>query len=221
MKNTLYFLALSVSLILTSCTSNEQDSMPLSPQFEKKEVNDINLPYNYLQSFDEVSNVKVDYQMEKDGLILLVNTGSQKIKHMYAVIEQHGVPVMVFLGSSDDKKYFVKGINVSRSISIRIYGGFKDDTQLVNTIPYSPSTVFNNIAVQGWASSDSYIKVSSTKFPAGLIHLYTELKTKKGNVLVFLGRPAEEDFEIPKYGDLGIADLKLFGNTAYKFTKAN
>src|SRR5690606_26781268 len=144
MKTTLYFLALSVSLILTSCTSNEQDIMPFSPQFEKKEVNDINLPYNYLQSFNEVMDAKVDYQLEKDGIVLLINTGSRKIQHMYAVIEQHGTPVMVFLGNSDDKKYFVKGISVSRSISIRIYGGFTDDTQIVNTIPYSPSTIFNN-----------------------------------------------------------------------------
>jgi hypothetical protein len=221
MKNTLYFLALSVSLIFTACSSNEQDALPFSPQFEKVAVNDVNLPYAYLHSFEEVKDVKISIYPEEDGVTLVINTGSLKVSHMYAVIEQQGAPMMVFLGSSDDQKYFIKGINASRSITIRIYGGFRDDTQLVNTVPYSPSTVFNNIAVRGWSATDPSIKISSTKFPSGLVHLYTELKTKTGNILVFLGRPAGEDFEIPKYGDLGIADLKLFGNSAYRFTVAN
>jgi len=219
MKGTLYFVALSVSLIFTACSSNEQEILPLSPQLEKVTVNDINFPYQYLQSFDEIKDVKISYRQDKSGLTLMINTGSQIIPHMYAVIEQQSklAPVLVFLGSSATQKYFIKGFNPLTRFSIKIYGGFKDETQLVGTIPYSPSTVFKIIPVRGWTASDPAIKVSSTKFPASLVHLFTELKTKTGSILVFLGKPENEDFEIPKYGELGIIDLNLFGYSEKMF----
>lgn len=223
MKNTLYLLALSVSLIFTACTSNEQDALPFSPQTEKTSVvNDVNLPYAYLQAFEEVKNIKISYYPEKDGMTLVINTGSQIVNHMYAVIEQQDAPIMVFLGSSEDNKYFIRDINPLSRFNIRIYGSSSDDIQqLVNTHPYSRSTTFGNIPVKGWAASDPYIKVSASRFPSGLMHLYTELQTKEGSILVFLGRPVEEDFEIPKYGSLGVSDLKLFGNAVYRFAETN
>jgi hypothetical protein len=219
MKSTLYFLALSVSLIFTACSSNEQEIHPLSPQLEKVEINSTKSPYNYLQAFEEVKNLKLSYHQEKDGLYLLINTGSQRINHLYAVIEQQGklISTLIFLGSSDEQKYFIKGFNPVERFNIRIYGLFNNKVKYI--MPYPQSTIMDNIPVNGWGASDRYIKVSSAKFPVSLVHLFTELKTKKGNILVFLAKPEWEDFEIPKYGEYGVYDLNLFGYSTKSFTE--
>lgn len=212
MKNVLITFALSLSLMLSACQSNEEDMLPLSPQFEKMAADEISFPYSYLQAFEEIKEAKISYHPEREGMVLLVNTGSRKVQNMYAVFEQHGTNVMVFLGSSDEQKFFVKNVSPARNITIKIYGGFKNDVRNSNIYPYLPSTTFFNIPVKGWSASDPGIKVTAETFPRGLQHLFAELNTKKGSMLVFLARPANEDFEIPRYGNLGVINLKLYGN---------
>jgi hypothetical protein len=214
MKSLLYFLALSVSIFFTACSSNDQDIMPLSPQFEKVESKDGTTPYSYLQAFNEIKNIKVEYFQDKEGITLIINSSLASVKHLYAVVEQTGKQTssLIFLGNSGEGKYLIKGYKSDTIKNIRIYGVNNSNTQ-DGIAPFSPSTIINKVPVKGWSATDSFIKVSSTKFPAGVKYLFTELKTKQGNVIVFLGKPVAEDFEIPKYGQMGIIELNLFAYT--------
>lgn len=219
MKTMIYLLALSISLMFTACSSNEQDVSPLSPGMEKKVNDKLDFPHQYLQSFDELKNVKVNYYEEKDGITLVINTGNQKIKNMFAVIEQSGKydPVLVFLGNSEEQKYFIKDINPYLKFNLKIYGNLKDE---FNSVQYPSGTVLRNIPVKGWVASEKSVKVSSSEFPSGLVHLYTELNTKAGSLLVFLGKPYSEDFEIPQFGELGIFKLSLFGYSQKSYSES-
>ncbi len=220
MKKHIYILALSVSFLLAACSSNEQDISPLSPQLEKTAPINQNFPFSYLQSFAEMKNVKIDYKQGKGGVYLEINSSlennsfQERPVQLFAVVDvgEKQNPKMVFLGNSLVKKYFIPNLSLDTKFSIRLYTS-ENQKQFTTAAPYPASQEFKNITVRGWSASNTDIKVSSSKFPAGLKHLYVELKTKQGSFLVFLGKPSSEDFEIPKYGSLGISDLRLFGYT--------
>jgi len=60
MKGLILFFALSVSLVLTSCSQLDQESSPVTPQINK-ESNPLNyetFPYEYLAAFPEMESVK-------------------------------------------------------------------------------------------------------------------------------------------------------------------
>lgn len=214
MKNLFYILALSLSIFLAACSSNDQEMAPLSPQLEKAPVNDIKTPYPYLLSFHEVKNLKVEYFGVKEGIVLVVHSSLPTLKHLYAVTDQLAIETssLVFLGNANEGKYLIKGFNTDIK-NIRIYGVPNSNATDSDTKPFPNSTVINRIPLKGWSASESYIKVSSTRFPTGLKYLFAEMKTKKGNIVVFLSKPTAEDFAIPKYGALGIMELNLFGYT--------
>ena len=219
MKNLLYFIALSVSIFFTACSSNEHDIMPLSPSVGIEKISpDINPSYQYLQSFTEIKNLKLEIFDDKDGITLVIHSKLGGLNHLYAVVEQQvkNLTSLVFLGNSNEGKFLIKGLRKDLIGNIKIYGL---NSYKLPAAPFSPPTLFNKIFVKGWSSSESYIKVSSGQFPSGLTYLFTELKTKKGSFLVFLDRPVSEDFEIPKYGEFGIIELNLFGYSQKLFTE--
>jgi len=58
MKAVIFFFAISVSLILTSCSQLDQETSPVAPQMNKslKSSNGPSFPYNYLSVFPELNS---------------------------------------------------------------------------------------------------------------------------------------------------------------------
>jgi hypothetical protein len=85
----------------------------------------------------------------------------------------------------------------------------------MNTFPNN----FNIISKTEWHVSGSSIFIKND-FPSDARDLFVQLETRKGgSILVYIGNPdvASESayFEIPKFGDLGVVDLKLYGYYGY------
>ncbi|HSP87835.1 MAG TPA: hypothetical protein VLN45_06860 [Ignavibacteriaceae bacterium] len=206
----------SLSFIISSCSSDEQEISPLSTQVEKSISS--SFPYQINQVFAEAKLSKFDYSYSPKGLTITVNPlVDLSAKQLFAVIEFAEIsdPVvtenevmMVFLGKPFDGKYTIPGLTQKTVVSFNayIYSDKKDDVSL----PYLKSQVFNKQTLKSWTDAVKTVKVSSETFPSGLKQSFVQLISKEKTELVFLGKPYSTDFEFPKDGTFNLENLRVF-----------
>ena len=226
MKNAIYLIALSFTLILAACSDSGQDiTSPFSTQLKKDietaPVNTQSLPYNIYQTFPELKSARVSWYNLKGGLIINVSDLSERIsnKHLFASIELVNTlsaalvtksAALVFLGNLKDGNYYLPGFNEKeiRTITIFYYDATSSTAEKV--LPYTNSQLFDGHKINGWSDGGTYVKVSSNPFSSKSIHLYAQLIASEGNQLVFLGNPKSSNFEFPKSEKLNLKDIRLF-----------
>lgn len=219
MKNLIYLIVLSFTLLISACSDSGQDIVsPFSPKIEKGIQTEISngkaYPYNLYQVLPQLTASRVSWYNEKEGLAIMVNDLSDKLnnKHIYAVIDfvNKRSSTMAFLGDLQDGKFYLYGFNEKdiKTITIYYYDNSKSNSE--KPLPYPNSQLFKAAEVKGWSDGDDYVKVSSSLIISEISHVYTQLITDESSQLVFLGKPLSTDFDFPKSGKLVLKEVKLF-----------
>ena len=218
MKNLMFLIALSFSLILAACSNTDQEIIsPGSSELDKSGLGVQSFPFKLYQTFPELKSARVSWQYEKTGISIEVNDRSVNIanKYLFAIIEYANSrsTTMAFLGDSKSGKYFINSISeteVGKISKISIF--FYDITLSTSgiTAPYSISQLFNNLGVRRWSDGGANVKVSSFPFPPGTRQLFAQLIASEGNQLIFLGKPQSETFDFPKSEKYSTKDIKLY-----------
>ncbi|MFO7525913.1 MAG: hypothetical protein R6W68_10690 [Ignavibacteriaceae bacterium] len=220
MKTLFFLFAVSLPLLFIGCADSGQEISPLFPETSaetlesKKTAPDISHPFRLYENLPELTNYTVSWIYHAKGLTINVNTPKKTgYKLLFAVIDfidvdnaMHSAQ-MVYLGNSTKDTYLISGINKRAIGSIRIYG--TSSSQADRSEPYKESQVFRNIMVHGWSDGSTDLKISSEKFPSGLRNLFAELTANEVSALVYLGKPAFEDFDFPKSEKLRIKNVRL------------
>jgi hypothetical protein len=216
MKKLLIIAAISLPLFLMGCTNNDQDILPVSPQFEKTSGYS-SFPFEKYQSFPELTGAKVTWSNNAKGLSVRINQPAAVSREalLFAVIEFddrdniYGEYKMAYLGRSSKGIYLISGIQ-NRSVgSIRVYSyytGFLDRIE-----PYPESQLFNSIGIDYWGDLLSEVKVTIGSFPNNTNCVFAELTcSESSNTLMFLCKPEEINFVFPKSPLLRVENLRLF-----------
>jgi hypothetical protein len=210
----LYILAtLFLSLFLAACSNNSSDMSPVSPQLEKT---DKPSTFELYQTFPEYKEAKVDWAFTEKGFQISLHTSSSNDKFtlLFAIIElsefDRDANQMIYLGELRDS-YLLTDFPKMTIGAIRIYAytgkALKDN-------PHSDLQLFSSLGVREWSDGGNVIKVGSDKFPYSMTHLYAELSSVNGNLLVYTGKPYSEDFDFPKSEKFETNNVRLFGNGA-------
>lgn len=216
MKKLFLIAAISLPLILTGCTNNDQDISPVSPQFEKTSSGISTFPFEKYQSFPELSGAKVTWSNNAKGLSIIVNQPASVDKgtFLFAVLEfddrdnVFGEYKMVYLGKAVKGTYLITGIK-NRSVgSIRVYyhnTGFQELRE-----PYTESQLFNSVDISNWTDLNSNVKVKAGNFPDDMRCAYAELLCTTANTLIFLCKPDAYNFIFPKSPLVRAENLRVF-----------
>jgi hypothetical protein len=227
MKGLILFFALSVSLVLTSCSQLDQESSPVTPQINK-ESNPLNyetFPYEYLAAFPEMESVKWEEALS-DGqwVIVTLNKTDREFHHIFCEVIYSDLtePVekiseLYFAGKPEDSRFVFAKPENSIISDVRVYVVY--DYPSVNEIliyneipfPYNHWQKFSSIYVHAWETKDKVISISAENDVNNSEHIFAQINSKEGNMLVFAAKPSSEFFDIPKYGDTGVMDVNLYG----------
>jgi hypothetical protein len=228
MKTTLFFLAFSFAVLLTSCSQVDQESSPLSPQINKN-INQSGLtsfPYKYLSEFPELETVKWEESLSDDQwVIVTLKKQSTEFHHIFCEViytdftEADKKSSELFFAGKPEKLKFVFSKPSDKSISgIRVYGVYNyptaNDIQYNNEVyqfPYNYWQIFNSVTVNSWTVKENTVSVNASNELNYCEYIFAQINSKEGNKLVFAARPSSEFFDIPKYGDTGIEELNLYG----------
>lgn len=214
MKTIIYLIALTITLTLIGCSENGQNiTSPIEPQLSKVVDDPKTFPYEIYQTFLELRDAKISWNYEKNGIIISVSDQSTLFnQQLFAILEYADRPSvsMSFLGYSYEQKYFISGIKKNEINNIRIFSYEVSSDRNNYKLPYPNSHIFSNLLVEGWADGGTMVKIKTGKFPSDLKQLFAQLVSKEGNQLIFLGKPAFEDFDFPKSEKFNLIDIKLF-----------
>ncbi len=213
MKIQIYLMVILVSftLIFSACSNNENEknAVPLSPQSEKF---DGKTPFNYLQSFPEIKDAKIEYR-SGDNAVNIYFSIPFRAPYIFAAVNLPDQSIKLFLleYSNGVAKLSLPESIGDRQFSIRLYDFGSESNSAINTFPRT----FYNFENKGWYISHSSIFVNTT-LPIDLKHLFAEIQAKEGSVLLYLGEPEivsakKFELEIPKYSNLTIDNINLFG----------
>lgn len=222
MKTLFFFVAFSLPLIYVGCADNGQEISPLSPvssaeaiELEKAD-SDISHPFKLYESLPQLTAAKVSWTSSSKGLRINVNSPSAaRQTFLFAVIEYIDVDnamhsyQMVYLGNSVKGTYTIPSLRNRAVGSIKIYSNTSN--MLDRREPYNDSQLFRNIPVHGWSDGSTVIKISAGSLPDGLRNLFAELTAVEGNMLVYLGKPADPEFDFPKSEKLTVTGVRLMG----------
>lgn len=229
MKTSILFFVISVSLIITSCSQLDQETSPIGPQINKtsETLNTPTIfPYTYLSSFPELNSVKWGHVSNDDGLVYVKFSKPVKdfnqifCEIIYSDInETTSLKSELYFAGIPLNNEFSFAVSEGKIISdINLYAVYSylqlEDILPANERPKLPYNIwqeFNSITVNEWEAKGETIFVNASDELINNQHVYAKIVSKQGSILVVLGKPSTSTFDIPKYGDLNIEDLDLFG----------
>lgn len=228
MKNMVLIFAVSLSMILASCSQLDQESSPVTPQFNKQSdpYNLNSYPYEYLKAFPEIEYVKWEESIsDAQWVIVTLSKPVQEFHHIFCEIiytssneTVENDRELIFAGKPDNLKFAVpKSLNEKIS-EVNIYAVYNYPSAneiIVNNemypFPYKERQQFKPVEVYSWDTSENTISVNASNDISSTEHVFAKINSKDGNKLVFIAQPESEFFDIPQYGDTGVLDIDLFG----------
>jgi|GEM_PF-4125226 len=219
MKKTFLLFVFSASLILTSCSQLEQENSPVAPTINKHvdPANIINYPYEYLAAFPEIQYVKWEESVSDAQWVIVTMDKSLKFHHLYCEIiySSENEPIyekreLIFAGKPETNKFAVSKTYSDKIKEVNVYAvlNFGNSDK---PLPYNVGEKLNPVRVHSWNVQGDVVSVSTSEEIYTKSHVYARINSNSGNMLVFVGNPSAETFDIPEYGDLGINDVDLYG----------
>lgn len=216
MKHHIYFIAavFLFTFLISSCSNDKDEMIPVSPQTEKH-TDGKKAAFDYLESIPELKDAKIEYIFMSEGISITISSIPLKSAHLFVVIDiGEQSSQLFFLEYNNEAKLFIHSVPADIELQVKIYGFISKPTPILNQFPQN----FSNISIKEWYISQSSIFVKS-EFSYGIRDLFVELETREGYFLVYLDKPPLNSdtpyLEIPKYGDMQIVDLKLFGYSGF------
>ncbi len=214
-----------VSLVLVSCSSLDQEN-PTSSQLHKPNPDSFVYPYDYLTEFQEV--VVKDYFRFNDVIRVTVPEIPFKVEQIFAIVEYSANPdfdyptsTMVFVGNPRSNEFTIGTLGDKEISGLKIFAlPQRNIPDLVTEFPYEISQKFNELTVTNWSSAGQFIKISSDEVE-NVAQTFAEITCKAGKILVYIDKPETNTFEIPKFGDLGVTGVKLFGYSGPEDRRTN
>ena len=221
MKSLVLFFAISVSMILTSCSQLDEQTSPLGPTMNKQSKNSPTQPYTYLATFPELNSVKWSLSNNDDGNVVVSFISPVKnYSHLFCIVSYADIfePALpnyelYFVGKpkSNEFNFQVPANKVISNIRVYVvynYGGSR--------LPYADMQKFNSVPVNQWYAKGETISVDAANDINFNEHLFVRIESLSGSFLVFVGKPASSNFDIPKYGDMNVERLDLYGFSTFR-----
>ena len=218
-----YLLLPIFALVLISCSQDLSDSSPVSPESQIAKVwngeeNDLAYPYSYMTALQKISVKQWNYD---EGVIIadFVDYPSNA-KHVFCVIDVKGTSHLYFIERPEKSEVTVvlpsKGTYTEVS-DVRFYSYSESEVALKefykrSKYPYGYMEYFSPLNVLECNCVNDYdLNVYSDKL-GELKQMFAEVKKDNGdNCIVFLQRPANENFVIPNVVDRHFSEVNLFG----------
>ncbi len=225
MKASLYFLVLTVSLILSACSQDSQDLSPVSTQIEKNSVPVIVYPYEYLDSFPELKTKWEILSVKANTVQISFDNKGGNFDHFFCEVEysnfiESNIPnnELIFIGKPTENTFNLQVLNSNTVTTIRVFGvsGYVPTGTFTTQFPYSTLQHFTVVPVMEWTANNDTISVVANSSITSSKQVFMKIISKEGNMLVFLGKPATQAFNIPKYGDIQIQELNLYSLNSFQ-----
>lgn len=218
MKALTILATLVVALLFVSCSNLEQNS-PVSPDFKKDGtgVVDAGSPFDYLQCFKPAGvkyfGAPITDPPGKDGITVIWEWPKKEVT-AFAIIEYNSPTrstksEMVFLGKLKEEQFLIPERDYRNLADVRIYALSNHLGAVNGSYPYLES--FESMIVNTYKVSGEEIAINSNDWKSTLNDTFAELITKEGDFLTYIGQPDGEDIMIPKFGELGLKGVKLYG----------
>jgi hypothetical protein len=221
MKNLVVLFAVAFLFTLTSCSDVNDNSFLTNPIMEKTssgitETPPNGYPYPYLYNFSEIKELKYTTLEGTNTTEFYMSESAFNYSQLYVVANYgdfitESAPKMFFINEIKDNSFRVIGLNLNQVKSLSVYG-LKTSLIGENAVPFQNNASFNELGINKWRISDSNIAIGCTnELPFSIKFVFAELKSERGNFLVFLQKPISSKFEIPEYGKYGVHSVQLFG----------
>lgn len=221
MKNLVVLFAVIFLFTLTSCSDVNDNSFPTNPVMEKSSSGSVNTPptgypYPYLLNFSEIKELKYITQEGTNTTEFYMNESTFDYSQVYVIVNYgdfitESAPKMFFINEIKNNFFSVEGLNLEQVKSLSVYG-LKNSLIGTNVVPFHNNSSLSELAINKWVLSGSSITVECVnEWPSSIQFAYAELKTERGNFLIFLQKPTSPKFEIPEYGKYGVGSVQLFG----------
>ena len=210
MKHVLIVAVLFTSLVLTSCSELKEDQSLVSYQMEKA----INPPFAsnsfaYLTKFNSIPVKEWKLSPNVEGIEITLAANMQEFDNVFAIVEQSQLEEsqLIFLQRINDV-YLLSGISISDIKDVRIYG-IRTSAESGN-YPYNLFSRFSNLAVDGWGDGGAVLKVIASEWNHGDKDLFAEIYSNTEGLLVYVGNPQSNEFELPKFELKDVNGINLF-----------
>jgi hypothetical protein len=225
MKKAFLLLAFSVSLILASCSQLDQENSPVAPTLTKQvdpvnidPANIINFPYEYLSAFPEIEYAKWEESYsDNQWVIVTLDRSVKKFHHLYCeiVYSSENEPTnekreLIFAGKPGTNKIAVSKTYSDKIEEVNVYA-VADYGSDDRPLPYKTGEKLNTIFVKSWDIQDDAVLVNTSGEIYTSSQVYAQIDSEKGNMLVFVGNPAAETFNIPNFANIGVNNVELYG----------
>lgn len=221
MKNLVVLFAAAFLFSLTSCSDVNDNSFLTNPVIEKTNSEivgtpPISYPYPYLYNFTEIKELKYTTLEGTNTTEFYMGESTFKYSQIFVVVNYgdfitESAPKMYFVNEINNNSFSVVGLNLNQVKNIGVYG-LKTSLIGENAIPFYNNSSFNELGINKWILSGASIAVEcSNEWPSSIKFAFAELKTERGNFLIFLQKPISPKFEIPEYGKYGVHSVQLFG----------
>lgn len=223
MKALISILSVLSILLLVGCSTLEQESSPVAPEFNKLGSGTVTQEgtYSYLQCFNFVP-VKSFSSTKSPGsveVVIPLDKFPKVFMHMFAVLEYEDfkAPIknnMIFIGKPLNNVFDLEGIQTNNLKNIKIYYYTPGNNGHGISPPYEYMTSFSELKINDWRDTGGELIIESDDWNTNISDTFIELEfgdlDSGNNVLTYIAKPSEQKISIPKFSKELITGLKVY-----------
>lgn len=210
MKLVLVFTVVFLSFLLTSCSELTQDQSLVSFQNEQLASRpQTNYNTAFAMQFTPIPIKDWKWSDAKSGIELIFGDAMWQYDYVFAVIQQAEIDksTLIFLERVTDE-FFIP-LNLVDVKDVRVYGIYNPTVE-IGTYPFKYLQNFSHLGILAWEDGETTMKVAAVEWNAGNRDLFAEMMYESDRLLVYVGNPQSNVFELPKYGFKYVSELNLF-----------
>ena len=210
MKRLMLFAVVTFSFFFFSCSELIEENSIVSPQISSKtSVSSLSVNYPTHATFSSIPLKEWSASPFSKGIKLTAGASMQEYDHVFAVLDygERIGSVLVCLQKIDDIHYLPLSGNGVKDIQLfGIYSNSADN----GVYPFTYLATFQNLPIAEWQDGGGSIKVSLESWNNSSQNLFIELTNEKEKVLVYIGDPGAQEFEVPTFGISELTSVKAF-----------
>jgi len=206
-------------LFLASCSDNNQDFSPVSPDTAKLNFGPgpaHQFIYDYMQEFSDFQVESYDNSKSSSIVIRLQDTKApDEIVQAFALLDYSspltaGECNLIYIGKPNSTTIEIPGENASHLTDVKVFALTNSNGKMV-TSSYDQFQHFQEMLISHYGIDNNKIKISTPSWNNNLVVAFLEITTKAGSKLYYLQKPASQDFSVPLNVEGQILGVKLFG----------
>lgn len=210
MKNVMIVVVLFFAFLLTSCSELTQEQTLVSTElnsFSKPHL--FNDQINQCNIFRSIPIKEWKESLTNEGIELVFSSDMRELDFVHVIIERSDLneSMLIFLQRVNGVVHLPFSLGEIKDI--RAYGIY-NSTADNGVYPFYYLQNFPNLKVESWENGGSVMKVAASEWNMGNKDLFAEIFSLSENLLVFVGNPQSNVFELPTFELKQIYGLNLF-----------